>query len=65
MKAVGTGLFGTDRVPPRDIRVCGAPRPEFGFSERMRKALSARGFSITDLSLAHHAHYALATVVLS
>jgi phosphopantetheinyl transferase (holo-ACP synthase) len=31
----------------------------------VRKVMSAHGFSTTDLSLAHHADYALATVVLS
>lgn len=65
VKALGTGFFGSDRITPRDIWVCGAPRPEFGFSERVRKVMSARGFRTTDLSLAHHADYALATVVLS
>ena len=65
VKALGTGFFGSDRITPRDIWVRGAPRPEFGFSERVRQAMSARGFSSTDLSLAHHADYALATVVLS
>jgi holo-[acyl-carrier protein] synthase len=65
VKALGTGFFGSERITPRDIWVHGAPRPAFGFSERVQQAMSARGFTASDLSLAHHADYALATVVLS
>jgi holo-[acyl-carrier protein] synthase len=65
VKALGTGFFGNDRITPRDIWVCGAPRPELGFSERVRSVMSAQGFSTSDVSIAHHADYALATVVLS
>jgi holo-[acyl-carrier protein] synthase len=65
VKALGTGFFGSDRITPRDIWVQGAPRPEFGFSERVRNVMATLGFSTSDLSLAHHADYAMATVILS
>ena len=65
VKALGTGFFGSDRITPRDIWVQGTPRPEVGYSERVHAVMSANGFSSTDISLAHHGDYAMATVLLS
>jgi holo-[acyl-carrier protein] synthase len=65
VKALGTGFFGAARITPRDIWVHGASRPEFGFSARVREVMSAHGLRSSDVSLAHHGDYALATVLLS
>lgn len=65
-KALGTGLFSTGGIAPKDIWIENNEwgKPILKTSEKVENYLEEQKLKVADVSLSHEEHYAVAVVLL-